>query len=407
MPEIETVWPDLQEVRDAQRRLESVIRPTPTFFSPFFSAESGSKVFIKPENLQVTGSFKIRGAYNRIAQLTSEERQRGLIAASAGNHAQGVASAAKAQAVRTTIVMPTVTPLIKVEATRQFGAEVVLAGQNYDEAYEKAKELQSQEGYVFIHPFNDRQVMAGQGTIGLEILAELPEVECIIVPVGGGGLIGGIAAVVKTLRPNVQIIGIEPSGAASMQESLRAGQPVRLERVDTIADGVAVSMPGDLTYSAVRSLVDDMITVTDDELMDAFLMLLEKHKLIAEASGVLPLAAVKHLPTKGKNVVALISGGNIDVMTIASMIQSGLVSRGRVFCFSIELPDVPGELLKVCQILADEQANIVQLVHDQFKATDSLKKVNLEATVETHGHDHRRRIMDALGRKGYQVRQIY
>jgi threonine dehydratase len=384
-----------------------VIRPTPTFFSPFFSAESGNRVFIKPENLQVTGSFKIRGAYNRIAQLTSDEREKGLIAASAGNHAQGVASAAKALDVKATIVMPTVTPLIKVEATRNFGAEVVLAGQNYDEAYQAALVLQKQEGYIFIHPFNDRQVMAGQGTIGLEILDELSDVEVILVPVGGGGLAGGIAAAVKQIAPKVQIIGVEPSGAASMQDSLHAGQPVRLERVDTIADGVAVSMPGELTYAAVHALVDDMITVTDGELTDAFLMLLEKHKLIAEASGVLPLAAVKHMTGKGKNVLALISGGNIDVMTIASMIQSGLVSRGRIFCFSLELPDVPGELLKLCQILAEERANIVQVVHDQFKAADSLKRVNLEATVETHGHDHRRRIVEALNRKGYQVRQVY
>ncbi len=396
-----------KDILAAKERLTSIIRETPVFYSPFFSIESGSKIFIKPENLQVTGSFKIRGAYNCIAQLSPEEKKKGLIAASAGNHAQGVASASKALEVKASIVMPTVTPLIKVEATRQFGAEVILAGQNYDDAYEEAKRIQEKEGLTFIHPFNNPAVIAGQGTIGLEILEDLPDVDCILVPVGGGGLISGIATAVKAKRPQVEIIGVEPSGAASMKESLREGSPTTLKSVETIADGVAVRRPGELTFTAVQALVDEMITVSDAELTDAFLMLLEKHKLIAEASGVLPLAALRHIQRKGKNVVAVISGGNIDVMTMSTMIQSGLVSRGRIFGFSLELPDVPGELVKVCQILAEENGNIVQVIHDQLKAADSLRKVTLEATVETHGHEHRIRILEALQRKGYQVKQLF
>jgi len=400
-------WPLLADIQAAQKRLNGIVLQTPMIFSPVFSHESGCEVFLKPENLQITGSFKIRGAYNKIAQLTDREKERGLITASAGNHAQGVAYSSQLTGMPAVIVMPTVTPLIKIEATKQYGAQVVLSGLNYDEAYDEAMRLQKKNDYVFIHPFNDIDIMAGQGTIGLEILAEHPDVDCILVPVGGGGLIGGIASAVKAMNPNIAVIGIEPTGAASMTRSREAGVPIRLDKVDTIADGVAVKRPGNLTFDASLHFVDDMINVTDQELTEAFLLLLERHKLISEASGLLSVAAAKHWKKKGQKVVAVISGGNIDVMSIASMIQSGLVERGRIFCFSVELPDVPGELLKVCQVLAAENANIVQVVHDQFKASDSLKKVNLEAIVETFGHQHCIEIIAAMERAGYQVKRVY
>ncbi len=397
----------LEKIQKAQRRIKPILNSTTAVASAAFSSEFGHEIYLKPENLQVTGSFKIRGAYNHIVQLSNEDKKRGLIAASAGNHAQGVAYGAYLAKVPALIIMPTTTPLIKIEATRQLGAEVLLHGQNYDDAYEEAVKRQREEGLVLIHPFDDEEVIAGQGTIGLEILEEVADVDCILVPVGGGGLIAGIASAVKAIKPKVQVVGVEPEGAASLKHSIEKGRVAALKGVDTIADGVAVKQPGKKTFEIAKNLVDEILVVKDQELMDAFLLLLEKHKLIAEPSGVLSLAAAKHKRGKKQKIVSVISGGNIDVMTISSVIQNGLVSRGRIFCFSLELPDLPGELLKVCRILAENNANIVQMVHDQFKASDSLKRVNLEATVETHGQSHRIRIIEELKRQGYQVRQIY
>ncbi|MDC7220519.1 MAG: threonine ammonia-lyase [Spirochaetales bacterium] len=397
----------IERIEEAARVLEGVTVKTKLIHSPIFSAESGCDVYLKPENLQLTGAYKLRGAYYKISRLGEEEKKRGLIASSAGNHAQGVALAAQLQGVPATIVMPRTTPLIKVEATRNFGARVVLHGDIYDEAYGEAKRLQEEEGLTFIHPFDDEDVIAGQGTVGLEILAELDDVDAIVVPIGGGGLIAGILSAVKAKRPEVRVIGVEPEGACAMKKSLEAGKVVSLDKVDTIADGVAVRTPGALPFSIVRELVDEIVTVPDSLLMEAFLLLLERHKLVAENSGLLPLAALKQLGLEGKKVVPVISGGNIDVVTMSSMIDNGLVRRGRICCFSVDLPDEPGQLLAISEILARESANVIKLEHNQFKSIDRLKDVELVVTVETNGHSHVEAILGALREKGFGITRIY
>ena len=397
----------LARIKEAACVLQGTILETRLVHSPIFTQESGNNVYLKPENLQLTGAFKLRGAYFKIASLTKEEKARGLIASSAGNHAQGVALAAQRLGVSATIVMPKTTPLIKVEATRSYGAKVVLAGDLYDDAFGEARRLEQEQGLVFIHPFDDYDVMAGQGTIGLEILKELPHVDAILVPIGGGGLIAGIATAVKALRPEVQVIGVEPEGACAMKCSLEAGHVVALEKVDTIADGVAVKTPGEHTFGIIRELVDDVVTVPDTGLMEAFLLLLERHKLVGENSGVLALAALQQQGFKGRNVVPVVSGGNIDVLTMSAMIDNGLVRRGRICCFDVDLPDEPGQLLRVSEILARENANIIKLDHNQFKSLDRLKEVRLEVTVETNGHVHIASILGAMERNGYQVERIY
>jgi len=397
----------LEDIWQAAGLLKNVITPTPLIYSEVFSTENEQKVYIKPENMQVTGAFKIRGAYNKIARLTDEQRHKGLIAASAGNHAQGVAYAARQLGAKATIVMPKITPLIKVEGTRKYGAEVILFGDIYDEAYEEARRLEQEHDYTFIHPFNDWDIIAGQGTIGLEILQELPDTDIILVPVGGGGLIAGVAAAAKALKPEIKIIGVEPEGALTLKTSLEKGEITELNSVHTIAEGVAVRTPGDLTFQAISTLVDEIISVSDYDLMESFLVLLERHKLVAENAGILPLAALKKLKEKNKNVVCLLSGGNIDVLTISTMIDQGLVNRGRVFCFSVELPDKPGELLRVAQLLADNNANVIKLDHNQFKSLDRLMKVHLEVTIETNGWDHLKIITEALNKGGYTIVRVY
>ncbi len=399
--------PHLEQIRNAAEILKGVIKRTPVIPSPVFSAESGNSVFLKTENLQLTGAFKIRGAYYKISCLSDKDKKKGLIASSAGNHAQGVALAAKMQHVDAVIVMPKTTPLIKVEATKEMGAGVILAGDCYDDAYSEAKRLEEEEGRIFIHPFDDPEIMAGQGTIALEILEDLENVYAILVPVGGGGLISGMAAAVKALKPEVQVIGVEPEGARAMSDSLFRNKLQTLENVETIADGVAVKTPGKKTFPLIKELVDDIITVSDPELMESFLLLLERHKLIAEPSGVLSLAALQKLRFRNKNVVSLISGGNIDVVTVASMIDRGLVRRGRVFCFSAEMPDEPGQLLNIASILAEENANVIKLDHNQFKTLDRFKQVQLEVTVESNGAAHIKSIIKALERGGYTIERIY
>ncbi len=398
---------NIKDVWEAAKRLEKVIHPTPLYPSEVFSRESGQEVYIKPEHLQVTGAFKIRGAYNKIARLSAEDRARGLIASSAGNHAQGVAYAAQLLGTKAVIVMPKTTPLIKVQATRTYGASDVLAGDIYDEAYEEARRLEKEKGYLFVHPFDDWDVIAGQGTIGLEILRDLPDADIVLVPVGGGGLISGIAVAVKALNPSVKVIGVEPEGALTLKTSLERGEPTRLDSVHTIAEGVAVRKAGELTFQVVRDLVDDIVPVSDYDLQESFLLLLERHKQLAENAGVLSLAALKKLPEKGKKVVSLVSGGNIDVLTISAMINQGLVSRGRIFCFSVELTDKPGELLKITSILSKCNANIVQLEHNRFKSLDRLTKVRLEATVETNGWDHLNEITAAMKEGGFEIARVY
>ena len=390
----------------AKEKLSKVLLETHLIYSPIFSKESGNKVFIKPENLQKTGSFKIRGAYNKISNLTDAEKKRGVIASSAGNHAQGVAYGAKESGIKAVIVMPKSTPLIKVESTKQYGAEVILHGDVYDDAYKKAKELEEKEGYVFVHPFNDEDVLDGQGTIALEILEELPETDIILVPVGGGGLISGIACAAKILKPEIKIIGVEPEGAASAYEAIKENKVVELKEANTIADGTAVKKIGDLNFEYIKKYVDEIITVSDYELMEAFLLLVEKHKIIAENSGILSVAATKKIKEKNKKVVSVISGGNIDVLMISSMINKGLIRRDRIFNFSVNIPDKPGELAKVVDLIAELGANVVKLEHNQFKNLSRFKDVELQVTVETNGSEHIKNLVQAFEEKGYEIIKI-
>ena len=390
----------------AKENLSKVLLETHLIYSPIFSKESGNKVFIKPENLQKTGSFKIRGAYNKISNLTDAEKKRGVIASSAGNHAQGVAYGAKESGIKAVIVMPKSTPLIKVESTKQYGAEVILHGDVYDDAYKKAKELEEKEGYVFVHPFNDEDVLDGQGTIALEILEELPETDIILVPIGGGGLISGIACAAKILKPEIKIIGVEPEGAASAYEAIKENKVVELKEANTIADGTAVKKIGDLNFEYIKKYVDEIITVSDYELMEAFLLLVEKHKIIAENSGILSVAATKKIKEKNKKVVSVISGGNIDVLMISSMINKGLIRRDRIFNFSVNIPDKPGELAKVVDLIAELGANVIKLEHNQFKNLSRFKDVELQVTVETNGSEHIKNLVQTFEEKGYEVIKI-
>jgi threonine dehydratase len=397
----------LSEIKKAQKNLKGVSKKTALIYSDVFSKESQNSVYIKPENLQITGAFKIRGAYHKLCTLTHSEKERGVIASSAGNHAQGVAYSAQKLGVYATIVMPKTTPLIKVEATKNYGANVILFGDCYDEAFTEAKRLQKENNYVFIDPFDDLDVMYGQGTIACEILEEIDDIDCILVPIGGGGLISGIALAAKALNPNIKIIGVEPEGAKAMKESMDNNGIVNLSTVRTIADGVAVKKPGALTFEIIRNYVDEIVTVSDFDIMESFLLLLEKHKLISEASGALSFAGLKKIQEKGKKIACVLSGGNIDVVTISSMIDRGLVSRGRLFCFSIEMPDIPGELVKVSTILAKVNANVVKLDHNQFKTNDRFMQVQLEITTETNGHNHVAKIINELNKGGYKVHKIY
>ena len=396
----------LEDFQSAKKRVDEVILETRLIHSEAFSEECGNDVYIKPENLQKTGAFKIRGAYNKIMKLDDEAKAKGLIASSAGNHAQGVAYAAKKLGVKATICMPAHTPLIKVDATKAHGADVVLYGEVYDEAYAKAVELQKSEGYTFVHPFDDEDVMEGQGTIALEILEELPDADYILVPIGGGGLISGIACAAKLMNPSVKIVGVEPEGAASALAAIEDDEIVRLSEVNTIADGTAVKEIGAKTFEYIKKYVDEIITVNDYELMEAFLMLVEKHKLVAEGSGILALAGLKKLHCKRKKVVALISGGNIDVLTISSMINKGLISRGRIFTFSVQLPDIPGQLEKVSRILNECNANVIGVEHNQFKNFARFSEVELRVTCETNGESHIKLIIERFNETGYQITRI-
>ena len=391
----------------AQKTLEPILHKTGLIESQFFSREYGNRVFLKPENFQVTGSFKIRGAYYKISKLSEEEKSRGVIAASAGNHAQGVGYAAQMLGVKATIVMPETTPIIKVEATKKFGVQVVLHGDTYDDACRKARELEEENGYVFVHPFDDIDVIVGQGTVAPEVLKELVDVDKILVPIGGGGLISGIAMAAKMLKPGIKIIGVEPEGACCIARSLDENKVTELKKVDTMADGVAVKKPGDLTFEVIKEFVDEVVTVSDSDILEAILLLMERHKMITEGAGALSVAGLKKLASEDKNVVCVISGGNIDISTISAIINRALVARGRQFCFTVNLPDKPGELLNVAKILADLRANVIKLEHNQSKVMDRFKLVQLEITVETNGHDHVRQIQKELKRQGFEIIKIY
>lgn len=396
------------DIEKAKDNLKGIIKDTPLIHSDFYSDEYGCEVYIKPENLQITGSFKIRGAYNKIANLTPEESKNGIIASSAGNHAQGVAFSANAKGIKSTIVMPNVTPLLKVDATKAFGSEVIIHGDVYDEAYSRAMALTEEYGYTFVHPFDDYDILCGQGTIGFEILEELEGVDEVLIPVGGGGLIAGVALAIKSKNPKVKVIGVEPAGAMAMKISMEEGQITRLSTVKTSAEGVAVKQPGNLPFAFVKKYVDEIVTVSEKDIMENVLLLMEKHKLVAETAGVVSLAALKKRAKPGKKIVCLISGGNIDMVTISSIINQGMISRGRILCFSVDLPDKPGQLLKVAQLLAEVNANVIELEHDQFKTLDRYSnKVALEITVETNGHKHIKTVLDTLEDHGFDVHRIY
>ena len=397
----------LDAFKEARSVLQGVLLPTPHIHSPYLSKLCGNHVYLKPENMQVTGAYKIRGAYFKISTLSPEEKERGLITASAGNHAQGVAYAARAAGVAATIVMPTTTPLVKVNNTKDYGAEVVLHGEVFDDAAQLAAQLAEEKGLTYVHPFNDLTLATGQGTIAYEIFQDLPDVDVILVPIGGGGLATGVSTLAKLLNPNVTVIGVEPTGAASMKASLDAGHVVTLDKVETIADGVAVKTPGDQIFPYIQQNIDDIITIDDDELVDAFLDMMEKHKMIVENAGLLPIAALNHLKCKGKNVVPVLSGGNMDVITVASLVQHGLINRGRVFTFSVQLPDRPGELLRVAQIVAEANGNIIKLEHNQFININRQSGVELRVTLEAFGHTHKRAILDAMCAAGYQARECH
>ena len=397
----------LKEFKEARGVLSGVIRNTSLVYSPAFSKATGNQIYIKPENMQVTGAYKIRGAYYKISTLSDEEKARGLVTASAGNHAQGVAYAAQAAGVSATIVMPTTTPLVKVNNTKDYGAKVVLHGETFDDAAELAAKLSEEEGLTYVHPFNDPAIATGQGTISYEIFQDLPDVDVILVPIGGGGLATGVSTLAKLLNPNVTVIGVEPEGAASMKASLEAGHVVTLPTANTIADGVAVKTPGDQIFPYIQKNIDDIITIPDDELVDAFLDMMEKHKMIVENAGLLPIAALSHLKCRGKNVVPVLSGGNMDVITVASLVQHGLINRGRVFTFSVQLPDRPGELLRVAQLVAEANGNIIKLEHNQFVNINRQNGVELKVTLEAFGHTHKRAILDALCGAGYAARECH
>lgn len=397
----------IADVYRAAKQLEGVARKTRLIHSDYFSELCHNDVYLKPENLQHTGAFKLRGAYNKISQLTPEERAKGVITASAGNHAQGVAYAAQKLGVKAVICMPATTPILKVEGTRALGAEVVLHGDGFDDAYAHSLELQKKYGYVYIHPFNDLQVLLGQGTTALEIIDALKDVDAILCPIGGGGFASGVALATKLVNPNVKVIGVEPENAACMKAALAADKVVTLASADTVADGCAVKTAGSLTFEFCKKYLDDIITVSEIDIMNALLSLIEKHKLVAEGAGVLSLAALSKLPFHGKKVVSIISGGNIDISTISALIDKALIARGRVFCFAVQLPDKPGQLLNVSRILAEENANVIKLDHDQTKVTDSFKKVVLTVTVETHNERHIQQIVKALNENGYEIQKIY
>ncbi len=392
----------IEKFEEACEQVKKVTLQTKLIYSEYFSEISGNKVYLKPENMQYTGAYKVRGSYYKISTLSDEDRAKGLVTASAGNHAQGVAYAAKIYGVKATIVMPTTTPLIKVNRTKGYGAEVVLYGDVYDDACQYALKLAEETGGTFIHPFDDEDVATGQGTIAMEIFKDLPTVDVILVPIGGGGLASGVSTLAKLLNPNVKVIGVEPAGANCMQESLKAGEVVSLPSVMTIADGTAVKTPGSKIFPYIQQNIDEIITVEDDELIVTFLDMMENHKMVVENSGLLTVAALRHLDCKDKRVVSILSGGNMDVITISSVVQHGLIARGRIFTVSVQLPDRPGELVRVAQIIAEQKGNVVRLDHNQFVSINRNAAVELKITMEAFGHEHKEQIIKALRKNGYK-----
>ena len=396
----------LNRFEEASEIVKEVTLETKLIYSDYLSAQTGNKVYLKPENMQFTGAYKVRGAYYKMSTLTEEERSLGLITASAGNHAQGVAYAAKCYGAKATIVMPTTTPLIKVNRTKSYGAEVVLYGDVYDEACAKAYELAEEKGYTFIHPFDDLAVATGQGTIAMEIVKELPLVDYILVPIGGGGLATGVSTLAKLLNPKIRVIGVEPAGANCMQESIKADKVITLPGGNTIADGTAVKTPGTKLFPYIKQNLDDIITVEDKELVVAFLDMVENHKMVVENSGLLTVAALKQLDVKNKKIVSILSGGNMDVITMSSVVQQGLILRDRIFTVSVLLPDKPGELSRVSGIIANVNGNVIKLEHNQFVSINRNAAVELRITLEAFGTEHKNEIIKALEEEGYSPKVV-
>lgn len=396
----------LKKFEEAAEKVKEATLPTNLVYSEYFSNQTGNKVYLKPENMQYTGAYKVRGAYYKISTMSEEARKKGLITASAGNHAQGVAFAAKKYGVKATVVMPTTTPLIKVNRTKGYGAEVVLHGDVYDEACEYALKLAEEKGLTFVHPFDDLDVATGQGSIAMEIIKELPTVDYILVPVGGGGLATGVSTLAKLLNPNIKVIGVEPAGANCLQTSIKAGKVTTLPTVSTIADGTAVKTPGSKVFPYLQKNLDDIITVPDEDLIVSFLDMVENHKMIVENSGLLTVAALKQLKVKDKKIVSILSGGNMDVITMSSVVQQGLVQRSRIFTVSVLLPDKPGELVKVAQIIANANGNVIKLDHNQFVSINRKATVELRITIEAFGHEHKEQIVSELEKNGLRPRLV-
>lgn len=396
----------LKSFEEAAEKVKEATLPTNLVYSEYFSSQTGNRVYLKPENMQYTGAYKVRGAYYKISTMSEEARQKGLITASAGNHAQGVAFAAKKYGVKATVVMPTTTPLIKVNRTKGYGAEVILYGNVYDEACEYAMKLAKEKGLTFVHPFDDLDVATGQGSIAMEIIKELPTVDYILVPIGGGGLATGVSTLAKLLNPNIKVIGVEPAGANCLQESLKDGKVVTLPTVSTIADGTAVKTPGSKLFPYLQKNLDDIITVPDEDLIVAFLDMVENHKMIVENSGLLTVAALKQLDVKDKKIVSILSGGNMDVITMSSVVQQGLVQRSRIFTVSVLLPDKPGELVRVASIIAEANGNVIKLEHNQFVSINRKATVELRITIEAFGHEHKDEIVDKLEAAGLRPRIV-
>ena len=391
----------LEKFEEASEIVGKVTQETKLIYSEYFSEKYGNKIYFKPENMQRTGAYKVRGAYYKIQCLSPEEREKGLITASAGNHAQGVAYAAKLSGVKATVVMPVATPLIKVNRTRALGADVVLYGDVFDEACAHAYELADEHGYTFVHPFNDLEIATGQGSIAMEIIKELPTVDYILVPVGGGGLCTGVSTLAKLLNPKIKIIAVEPAGAACLNASLEAGKVVTVPHINTIADGTAVQTPGDKLFPYLQANVDQVLTVDDSELTLSFLDMAENHKMIVENSGLLTVAALKHLDFQGKKVVSVLSGGNMDVLTMATVLQNGLMQRDRIFTITVMLPDKPGQLAVVSNLIAREQGNVIKLDHNVFANVNRAAGVELTITMESFGTEHKNRIIQVLREAGY------
>lgn len=409
MPEMRNNTSDmltLDRFEEAAQLVREVTKETKLVYSSYLSERTGNKVYLKPENMQMTGAYKLRGAYYKVSTLSDEERKRGIITASAGNHAQGVAYAAREYGLRAIIVMPTTTPLIKVNRTKNLGAEVILFGDVYDEACDKALELAGENGYTFIHPFDDVTVATGQGTIAMEIFQDLPVVDYILVPIGGGGLAAGVSTLAKLLNPKIKVVGVEPEGAACMKASLEAGAVTGLDSVSTIADGTAVKTPGSVIFPYIQKNVDKIITVGDEELIVAFLDMVENHKMIVENSGLLTVAALSHLRVKNKRIVSILSGGNMDVITMSSVVSQGLIMRDRIFTVSVLLPDKPGELTRVSSVIAAENGNVIKLEHNQFVSTNRNAAVELRITLEAFGTEHKNKIMDSLEINGYKPKIV-